>query len=82
VAALKQKFISEKSNGINLKKILVTIQFSISVFMLIVAFIIFRQTNFMLTKDLGFNSQTILYSNIVTSKEGSFEPLKQRLRTS
>ncbi len=79
MAALKQKFISEKSNGINLKKILVTIQFSISVFMLIVAFIIFRQTNFMLTKDLGFNSQTILYSNIVTSKEGSFEPLKQRL---
>jgi putative ABC transport system permease protein len=79
VAALKQKFISEKSNGINLKKILVTTQFSISVFMLIVAFIIYRQTNFMLTKDLGFNSQTILFSNIVTSKEGSFEPLKQRL---
>jgi putative ABC transport system permease protein len=79
VAAMKQKFISEKSNGISLKKILVTIQFSISVFMLIVAFIIYRQTNFMLTKDLGFNSQTILFSNIMTSKEGSFEQLKQRL---
>ncbi|MGB8491116.1 MAG: FtsX-like permease family protein, partial [Bacteroidales bacterium] len=79
VAALKQKNITEKSNGINLKKILVTAQFSISVFMLIVAFIIYRQTNFMLTKDLGFNSRTILFSNIVTSKEGSFEPLKQRL---
>jgi putative ABC transport system permease protein len=79
VEALKQKFIPEKSNGINLKKILVTIQFSISVFMLIVAFIIFRQTKFMLTKDLGFNNQTVLYSNIVTNKEGSFEPLKQRL---
>jgi putative ABC transport system permease protein len=79
VAALKQKFISEKSNGISLKKILVTIQFSISVFMLIVAFIIYRQTNFMMTKDLGFNSQTMLFSNIVTSKEGSFEQLKQRL---
>jgi putative ABC transport system permease protein len=78
-AALKQKFISEKSNGISLKKILVTIQFSISVFMLIVAFIIYRQTNFMLTKDLGFNSRTILFSNIVTSKEGSFEPLRQKL---
>jgi putative ABC transport system permease protein len=79
VAALKQKFIPEKSNGLSLKKILVTIQFSISVFMLIVAFIIFRQTNFMLTKDMGFNSQTILYSNIVTGKEGSFEQLRQRL---
>ncbi len=79
VAALKQKIISEKTNGINLKKILVTIQFSISVFMLIVAFIFFRQTNFMLTKDLGFNSQTILFSNIVTNKEGSFESLRERL---
>jgi putative ABC transport system permease protein len=79
VAALKQKFIPENSNGLSLKKILVTIQFSISVFMLIVAFIIYRQTNFMLTKDMGFNSQTILYSNIVTGKEGSFEQLRQRL---
>jgi putative ABC transport system permease protein len=79
VDALKQKFIPEKSNGISLKKILVTLQFSISVFMLIVAFIIYRQTNFMLTKDMGFNSQTLLYSNIVTSKEGTFEPLRQRL---
>lgn len=79
VAALKQKFTSEKSNGINLKMILVTIQFSISVFMLIVAFIIFRQTNFMLNKDMGFNNQTVLYSNIVTSKEGSFEQLRQQL---
>lgn len=79
VTAMKQKFISEKSDGISLKKILVTIQFSISVFMLIVAFIIYRQTNFMVTKDMGFNNQTLLFSNIVTSKEGSFEPLRQRL---
>ena len=79
VAALKQKFITEKSNGVSLKKILVTIQFSISVFMLIVAFIIYRQTKFMLTKDMGFNNQTILFSNIVTNKKGPFEPLRQRL---
>ena len=46
VAALKQKFITEESNGISLKKILVTIQFSISVFMLIVGFIIYRQTQY------------------------------------
>jgi putative ABC transport system permease protein len=79
VKALKQKFIPDNSNGINLIKIHVTIQFSISVFILIVAFIIFRQTKLMLTKDMGFNNQTILFSNIVTSKVGSFEPLKQRL---
>jgi putative ABC transport system permease protein len=79
VNALKQKFITEKSNGISLKKVLVTIQFSISVFMLIVAFIFYRQTQYMLTKDMGFNNQTILFSNIVTDKKGSFEPLRQQL---
>ena len=79
VAALKQKYFVDKSNGISLKKVLVTAQFSISVFILIVAFIIYRQTQYMLTKDLGFNSKTILYSNIVTDKKGSFEPLRQRL---
>ena len=79
VAALKQKFITEESNGISLKKMLVTIQFSISIFMLIVGFIIYRQTQFMLNKDLGFNSHNILFSNIVTNQKGSIEPLRQRL---
>lgn len=79
VAALKQRFIEEKSNGISLKKVLMTIQFSISVFMLILSFIVYRQTNYMLTMDLGFDSNNVLFSNIVTYKKGSIEPLKQRL---
>lgn len=79
VAALKQKFIEEKTNGISLKKILVTLQFSISVFMLVLSFIVFRQTNYMLTMDLGFNSDKVMFSNIVTNKKGSIEPLRQRL---
>lgn len=79
VTALKQKFIIDETNGVSLKKILVTLQFSISVFILIVAFIIYRQTQYMMTKDLGFNSETILYSNIVTDKKGSFETLRRRL---
>lgn len=79
VAALKQKFITEQSNGISLKKVLVTLQFSISIFMLIVGFIIYRQTQFMLKKDLGFNSQSVLFSNIVTNRKGSIEPLRQKL---
>jgi len=79
VAALKQKFITEKTGGISLKKVLVTLQFSISIFILIVGFIIYRQTQFMLNKDLGFNSRSILFSNIVTNRKGSIEPLRQKL---
>lgn len=79
VAALRQKFMSDEHNGISLRKILVTAQFAISVFMLMVAFIIYRQTNYMLTRDMGFNSESVLFSNIVTNKKGSIEPLRQKL---
>jgi putative ABC transport system permease protein len=79
VAALKQKFITEKTNGMSLKKTLVIIQFSISIFMLIVGFIIYRQTQFMMKKDLGFNSESVMFANIVTFQKGSLEPLRQKL---
>jgi len=79
VAALKQKFIMENSNGISLKKILVTIQFSISVFMLIAAFIVYRQTEYMLKRDMGFDSEKLLFANIFTNQKSSVEPLKEKL---
>ena len=79
VAALKQKFIADESNGISMKKALVTIQFSISVFMLVIGFIFYRQTDYMMKKDLGFNSESLLFSNIVTNRHGSIAPLKQKL---
>ncbi len=79
VAALKQKFLSDDTSRISLKKILITIQFSISVFMLVVGFIFFRQTEYMLNKEMGFNSETVLFANIVTNRHGSIAPLKQKL---
>jgi putative ABC transport system permease protein len=79
VAALKQKYIEEKSNGLSLKKILMTIQFSISVFMLVLSFIVYRQTNYMLTMDLGFDSERVLFANIVTNKKGNIDPLRDKL---
>ncbi len=79
VAALKQKFMNDESSRFSLKKILMTIQFSISVFMLVVGFIFFRQTEYMLNREMGFNSESVLYANIVTNRKGSIAPLKQKL---
>jgi hypothetical protein len=33
----------------------------------------------MLTKDMGFESQKLLFANIVTSQKGSFDALRQKL---
>lgn len=79
VKALKQKHVQEESNGISLKKVLVTGQFSISLFLLIVSLIIFKQTRYMLSRDMGFDSQTVLFANITTNRTGSFDALRQSL---
>jgi putative ABC transport system permease protein len=79
VAALRQKFVNNESGGFSLKNALVTLQFSISVFMLIVGFIFYRQTEYMMNREMGFNSEELLFANIVTSREGSIESLKQKL---
>jgi putative ABC transport system permease protein len=79
ISALKQKFVEEEVNGLSLKKILVTVQFSISIFLLLVSFIIYRQTNYMLKKDMGFDNEHVLFANIVTLKSGSFEAVRQNL---
>ena len=79
VMALKQKYATEAGNGMNTKKVLVVAQFSISLFLLVLSFIFYRQTNYMLTCDMGFDTQHILFTNIITARDGSFDQLRQRL---
>jgi putative ABC transport system permease protein len=79
IVALKQKHASDDRNGISFKKVLVTSQFGISVFLLIVSFIVYRQTWYMSNRDMGFDSQNLLFANIVTNKTGSFDRVKQNL---
>jgi ABC-type antimicrobial peptide transport system permease subunit len=79
VKALKQKFVEDDSNGFSLKKALIVIQFSISLFLLIVSFIVYRQTNYMLTMNLGYERKNLMYANITTYKVGSFDQVRYRL---
>lgn len=79
IKALKEKVVNNPNNGFGLKKILVTVQFTISLFLLINGFIVFRQTQFMVNGNLGFNTQNVVFANIVTNKSGSSEPLRQKL---
>jgi putative ABC transport system permease protein len=79
VKALKQKFVQEETNGITLKKVLVTFQFAISLFLIIVSAVIYRQSQYMLTKNMGFESHNLLFANIITNTKGSFNVLRQNL---
>jgi len=76
VKVLKGKIFSSHGNSVSIKKILVAAQFSISLFMLIVSFILFNHVNFILNKDLGFDSKNILYTEINPRDKMSFETVK------
>lgn len=79
VKVLKGKLFSNGGNSISIKKVLVATQFSISLFMLIVSFILFNHVNFILNKDLGFDSKNILYSEINVHDKMEFETVKTRM---
>ncbi len=76
VKVLKGKLFSSGGNSVNIKRILVATQFSISLFMLIVSFILFNHVSFILNKNLGFDNKNILYTEINPRDKISFETVK------
>ncbi len=79
VRILKGKLFRGTGKSINLKKILTSLQFSISLFMLIVSFILFRHVNFLINKDLGFDNKNIIISEVNLQENVDFETIHQRL---
>lgn len=79
VKVLKGKMLVGTGRSINLKKVLTATQFSISLFMLIVSFILYRHVNFILNKDLGFESKNILFSEVSVRENLDFETIRQKL---
>lgn len=80
IKVLKGKFFgSSHGNSVSVKKVLVATQFSISLFMLIVGFILYNHVNYILNKDLGFDSNNILYSEINVRDKMEFETIKARM---
>lgn len=61
------------------KKILVTFQFAISIFLIINSIVIFQQVKFMMNKELGFNKDNLLYADFRNGKEIDFEDLRNKV---
>lgn len=77
--AIQQKQHVRLTGGVGMKKVLVAFQFCISIFLLIVSFITYRQTNYMINKDMGFDSQNIITANIITNNRAPFDSLRDKL---
>jgi putative ABC transport system permease protein len=79
VRVLKGKLFADKGNPLSAKKILITAQFTISLFMLIVSLIMNNHVQFVLNKDLGFDNKNILFAEMDVKDNVPFETIKNRL---
>lgn len=80
VSLFKGQLFRSKNEKFNLKKALVTLQFAISVFLILITLSFSLQIRHLTRKDLGFNKENILYTRISVSKEGTnFSQLRDKI---
>jgi len=71
---------TKSKDKIGVRKILVTIQFCISILLIILSLIFKNQIGYIMTKDLGFKKNNLLYAKLsVTRKDGHYEDLRSRI---
>ncbi len=58
------------SGSRNFGRIMVVLQFSLSIFLIITTIVITKQKNFLMTKNLGYNQQQVLVIPSIKSEEG------------
>lgn len=80
VNVLKPAIFNDQKGKIGLKKILVTFQLFISVFLVISTLMVLKQINYMMSKDRGFSMQNIIYAQFKSEKEnGNIKDIWNRL---
>lgn len=61
--------LSKGSSNVTLRRALVVVQFSISMIMLICTWVVYKQLDFIRSKDLGFNKDQVLTVNANSNKD-------------
>lgn len=78
INTLKGVFSKGKLGG-NLRRILVIVQFTISVALIISSIIVFQQLNYITNKDIGMNRKNVYGFNIPRAQRENFEVFKAEL---
>jgi putative ABC transport system permease protein len=83
IKVLKNMKSAGGGRGTNwLRQALVVVQFTLSALLIVSAVIVFRQTNYMNEKDLGFNKEQIVYFQVRGAVEENLETFKLELKRS
>ncbi|MHC1731840.1 MAG: ABC transporter permease [Bacteroidales bacterium] len=78
VATLKGEGLAGKSNG-TLRRVLVVVQFSLSVIIAVAAVFMFMQLRFLQSKDLGFDKENLIAIPMSEEMKGKYYSLKSEL---
>ena len=78
VAVLKNKYASNRGM-LTMRSVFVVIQFSIAIVLIICTFMIYKQHNFMIKKELGFEKEQILYLTINRGLKENYNAFKDKL---
>jgi putative ABC transport system permease protein len=78
VQVLKGSLVSG-SKGALFRKILVVLQFTLSIMLIIGTMVIYNQVNFMRSKELGYDKEHLLYIPLRGDTRNNFDLLKQEL---
>lgn len=78
VSVLKSS-IKSGAKSSTLRKVLVVMQFALSIFLIIGTSVVFRQLQFMKNKDLGYDKEQLLYINLRGESNDSYKALKNEL---
>lgn len=78
VAILKGETMQGKGNG-RLRQALVILQFTLSILIAVSAVFLYRQLNFMLNKDLGYDKENLIAIPMPDDMRGRYYSLKSRL---
>ena len=63
------------------RKVLVVLQFSLSVFLIISTIVVYNQMVFMKDKDLGYNKENLIYVNMRGDLSKNYQAIKSAFRT-
>ena len=80
VNLFKGEFYRIKKERFSLRKVLVTFQYAIVVLLVILTLSFSRQIRYVMTKDLGFNKDDLLFTNIhITREDVNYEDFRNRI---
>lgn len=80
VKLVKEGVFSNAGSRFDIKKVLVTLQFTISIFLICLTLFFVVQINHMLHLDLGFDRNNLLYAKLSSEQDDrKFDPIRSRL---